>query len=142
MTLQEQEAAKALILLSRTAQSPPFHNPNGKKWRVSWNKKFYKQHSLEVGDEFAQSKGRAKMRSIPCQGDLVYIACGGKCIYKGTVVSDGFLEGIDHQEDPNNLGGLPSHRQPREYARIKITSKPTNPVILRGVQRTWSKCPI
>jgi hypothetical protein len=127
-------------MTQQEAQSTSPHNQNGNKWRVSWNKKFYKQNSLEVGDEFAQSKGRAKMRSIPCQGDLVYIACGGKCIYKGIVISDGFLEGIDHQEDTNNLGGLPSHRQPREYARIKITSKPINPGILRGVQRTWSKC--
>ncbi len=139
MSLQEQEASQALILLSKGEQHPPLGKPNGKKWRVSWNKKFYKEHSLEVGDEFPQSRGRATMRSLPCQGDLVYISCGGKCIYEGKIISDGFLEGNAHQEDPNNIAGLTSHRIPSEYAIIKITSKPTNPVILRGVQRTWSK---
>ena len=42
-------------MTQQEAQSTSPHNQNGNKWRVSWNKKFYKQNSLEVGDEFAQS---------------------------------------------------------------------------------------
>ena len=110
-------------------------------WRVSWNKKLYNTNSLSIGSLVPQSKGRARIRVVPVEGDRVWIACGGYAIAEGEVV-EGFQEGTSHQTDPNNRGGEDAeHRTVEIYAKIKITNMPQNPNPLRGVQRTWSRYP-
>ena len=106
-------------------------NSNPTKWRVSWNKELNEKNPLNVGDEFSQPKGAAKMIVLPSKGYLVGIVCGGKCIYEGKIISDGFLD-VGFSGRGGNL----------EVAIIKITNIPLNPVYLNAVCRTWSKYPI
>jgi len=115
-------------------------------WRINLNSKLWDQASFagqwRQGEKqlLAQSKGAARMVTIPSRDDSVVFVLKGKIVMRGTVSSDGFLEGTAHQNDENNRGVTRAHAEPKQFAWILINEVLAEPraVPLTG-QRTWLK---
>jgi len=109
-----------------------------KTWRVVINPKLWDLDRFMMewkpGTLIHQSKGAFPMVNDPARGDIVVyvtssaIVMPGKGRYRaivmrGTVVSDGFLEGTAHQEDPyirDTTSGTRPHTETPLYADIQI----------------------
>jgi hypothetical protein len=115
-------------------------------WRINLNGKLWKQDAFadqwKKGERqlLAQSKGNARMVALPKRGDSVAFVLKGKIVMRGTVNSDGFLEGTAHQNDQNNQGSTRAHAETKQFAWILINEVLAEPraVPLTG-QRTWLK---
>ena len=114
-------------------------------WKLSTNKKLFDyelaRKAFKKNGSFVlyQSKGRARMVTVPHIGDKVIIVCDKKEVLKGIVRSE-FQEGTMHQDTacPFSKGGDKNHREKLQYLTIEITGL-GDMVYNRGVQRTWSK---
>ncbi len=137
------------IELNKTEVSIIDYSNTPKSWRVMlssslWNQKKYEEDFAVYPEvrRLAQSKGRCKMVLCPKLGDLVYFVMKGKIIMKGIVESDGFENGIYHQEHSCNIGGIRHHSIPTEFVWIKITEVGLSENIKPTGRRTWAKMPI
>ena len=113
-------------------------------WRVMLSPKLWSQTAYEhmwmtdpSARVFAQSKGRAVMRICPSKDDEVWFVLRGHVVMKGTVVSDGFVEGDAHRSHPCNIGSIRTHAEPTEYATVNITAVGLSDAIAPSGQRTW-----
>ena len=115
-----------------------------KTWKVSWNKKLYDYKSIiesfKRGEEdiIYQSKGRARMKNEPKEGDNVYVSCNKLKIMKCMVISN-FRIGHEETLDIYNRGNPRNHTNNNTYLKMKILETFDEPIILKGCQRTWSK---
>ena len=109
-----------------------------KTWRVVINPKLWDLDRFMMewkpGTLIHQSKGAFPMVNDPARGDIVVymtsreIVTPGRgrhraIVMRGTVVSDGFLEGTAHQEDPyirDTTSGTRPHTETPLYADIRI----------------------
>jgi hypothetical protein len=110
-------------------------------WIVRWNVKLYDtrtryEQGLLGPVTINQSKGRARMRDLPTEGDTVIIAWKGRAWMRG-VVKQGFVNGVLHQTDDQNRGDDRPHAEPERFAVLELTSL-QEPVQVRFTgQRTW-----
>lgn len=109
-------------------------------WRVNWNSKLYDVNArynegIEKFVTIKQSKGAAKMVQVPEIGDRVWV-CWNKHVRMEGIVVQGFISGIDHQLDTNNIGVNRSHEIPEYFAIIQVKSVIPRPIEHQG-QRTW-----
>lgn len=98
-------------------------------WKLTWNKKYYDVERLindfpNMNDDekvIFCSKGRAYMKNLPREGDLVTVVVvpHGKKIFSGIVI-EGFSHGTSHQTDLYNLGKSRPHAEIEEFAKIKL----------------------
>lgn len=79
------------------------------------------------------------MASCPKKGDLVSFVWKGKIVMKGNVESDGFLNGIDHQQHSCNDGETRPHSINPEFAWIRITEVGLSETIRPTGRDTWQK---
>lgn len=116
-------------------------------WKVSWNHQKYDAQKLM--DDFQngahtgfikQSKGLAKMRTLPQIGDFVYISWKKLKIMKCRVVSD-FVVNEQEMQDAYHIGATHSHvhTQNNTFMQLQIIEIYENPEQMLGNQRTWTR---
>jgi hypothetical protein len=115
-------------------------------WRIMLNSKLWNQTTFadqwKKGERhtLAQSKGGARMVTLPSRGDSVVFVCKGHVVMRGTVSSDGFVEGTAHQNDQNNQGQARPHAETNQFAWILINEVLLEPrAVPHTGQRTWLK---
>ena len=111
-------------------------------WRVLINPKYWDYNKYErnwvEGSTISQSKGRARMVKVPRKGDRVLFVIKGMIKMKGIVVSEGFVQGEEHIEDPyNTLHSI--HREVRIFAVVQILQVGLSEPIRFMGQTTWIK---
>lgn len=110
-------------------------------WTVRWNSKLYNvddryAEGLEKSMTIHQSKGKARMKTVPHIGDNVNIVWNGHIRMQGKV-TQGFIPGTEHQTDEANLGNDRPHAEPEYYAILELKSV-INPVRIPFTgRRTW-----
>ena len=113
---------------------------NPKKWDFNGFKKQFNSASEPGSDRIIQSKGGAIMKVCPVKGDTIVYVIKGHIVMKGVVESDGFIQGVKHQQDPLNLLDNQPHVRVEEVAWIKITEICEMPEAIKKTgQRTWLK---
>ena len=110
---------------------------SSKLWDQSvYEHKWYTDPSARV---FAQSKGRAVMRTCPSKDDEVWFVLRGHVVMKGVVLTDGFIDGDEHKTHACNLGTVRAHAELSQYASVKITEVGLAQRIAPSGQRTWAQ---
>ena len=105
-----------------------------------WNQvKYEHDYHLDPEKVLPQSKGQCRMVTCPKQADLVSFVYRGKIVMRGRVISEGFVNGTEHQVHSCNLGDTRPHSVPQEYAKVKITDVGLSESIRKTGQRTWAK---
>jgi len=127
--------------------------PNVTTWRVlinpeKWDQRKYVDEWNGPRPEqkrFAQTKGRAKMRTVPRKNDRVNFVISGKIVMRGYVDTDGFLEGDAHKDEHSCVKGTLRERpwdHVNKYLWVKIDEILKVPELIRRTgQRTWAKMP-
>lgn len=133
--------------------------PNVTTWRVLINPKNWDQQKF--ADEwngsrpeqkekgFPQTKGCAKMKTVPRKNDRVNFVISGKIVMRGYVDTDGFLEGDAHKDEHSCVNSCVKgtlRERPwdhvNEYLGVKIDEILKVPELIRRTgQRTWAKMP-
>lgn len=119
---------------------------SAKLWnQADYEKKWREQPEVRY---LAQSKGKCKMIVCPNKGDEVLFVLNKRICMRGTVVSDGFLTGTEHQEHSCHTGNCRPHTEPNVFARVLIRDEPRTEEIpdagytrkgpWKG-QRTWAR---
>jgi hypothetical protein len=119
-------------------------------WRVILSDKYWDQQKyVELWKKghpqdrmLSQSKGNRHMKVCPQKGDHVAFVYKGAIAMRGIVVSDGFLNGTEHQRHVCNIGEDRVHASEPIYARIQITELcdyVNGPKVRRTGQSTWAK---
>jgi hypothetical protein len=114
-------------------------------WRIVLNPKLwdlegYMRDWSPEAPPLAQSKGNCRMASVPEKGDGVVFVCKGRVVMRGTVLSDGFVEGAVHQEaNPYNRGSLRLHTATPAFAWIRVEEVGLESPYPPSGQRTWAK---
>ena len=123
-------------------------------WRVMLSKKLWAQlkFSEDAQDAdsplrkgFAQSRGRAAMKTLPSAGDKVSFVWDGTIVMRGTITSDGFLDGDLHQTQHTEYmkAAKAAHQGPTKYALLDITEVLEEPAPIRHTgQATWIQMPV
>ena len=114
-------------------------------WRVVLNPKLWNQKKFEEDWKenkvirIPQSKGKCIMRNTPQKNDNVFFVIKGKIRMKGIVKINGFIKGINHQEDKYNNGNVRNHAEVEEFTWIDIIEVELDEPIRHMGQRTWVK---
>jgi hypothetical protein len=117
-----------------------------KTWRVVINTTFWDLDRFMLewspGTIIHQSKGALPMVRVPARGDTVVYVSSMAIVMRGTVISDGFLEGTAHQEDPyirvTTSGTRSYYTETPLYADIQIDNVYLDLPALRSGQATWA----
>jgi hypothetical protein len=109
-----------------------------------WDLKKYEEEFATYPEKrrLAQSKGRCRMIVCPTMNDSVAFVMKGKIVMRGIVESNGFENGVCHQEDSCNVGDVRPHSVPTEFVWVRITEVGLSESIRNTGQRTWAKMPV
>jgi len=104
-----------------------------------WNQEKYEQdwHNYPEVRRLPQSKGNRPMQKIPERGDTVLFIFRGRVVMEGTVDSDGFENGINHQHHSCNIGNNRDHTIHAEFAWVNVTEVGLSRPVRTTGQQTW-----